>query len=92
MNAVDDERIDCSFHKRFREFTREVSAETRLLRWVQGSLLLRVHILIGSKAGVLREVGGSFGKVGEGEGKALVFDWGNDDGALFPIDNWIHHF
>ena len=92
MNAVADERIDCSFHKGFWEFTREVSAETCLLRWVQGSLLLRVHIQVGGKAGVLREIGGSLGEVGEGEGKALVFDWGNDDGALFPIDNWVHHF
>ena len=92
MNAVDDERIDCSFRKRFRGFTREVLAETRLLCWVQGSLLSRVHILIGSRVGVLREVGGSFSKVGEGEGKALVFGQGNGDGALFPIDNWIHCF
>ena len=92
LNAVDDKRIDCSFRKGFREFTREVLAETHLLRWVQGSLLSRVHILIGGRAGVFREVGGLFGKVGKGEGKALVFGRGNGDSALFPIDNWIHHF
>ena len=89
---VDDERVDCSFCKRFGEFTREVLAETGLLRWVQGSLFLRVHILIGGRVGVLREVGGSLSKVGEGEGKTLVFAWRNGDGALFPIDNWIRRF
>ena len=92
LNAVDDERIDCSFCKRFREFAREVMAETRLLRWVQGSLSSRVHIPIGGRVGVLREVGGSFDKVGEGEGKALVLGRGNGDSALFPIDNWVHRF
>ena len=74
LNAVDDERINCSFHKGFWEFTREVLAETCLLHWVQGSLFLRVHIQIGDRAGVLREVGGSLSKVGKGEGKTLVFD------------------
>ena len=89
LNAVDDERIDCSFRKRFGEFTRKVLAETLLLHWVQGSLFLRVRIQIGGRAGVLREIRGSFSKVGEGEGKTLVFDWRNGDGALFPIDDWI---
>ena len=89
LDVVDDERINCSFRKGFWEFTREVSTETRLFCLVQGSLLLRVNSLVGGRAGVLREVGGSLGQVGEGEGKALVFDWGNGDGALFPIDNWI---
>ena len=92
MNAVNNERIDCSFCKGFWEFTREVPAETSLLNWVQGSLFSRVHVQIGGRAGVFREIGGSLGKVGEGEGKALVFDWGNGDGALFPIDDWVHCF
>ena len=42
--------------------------------------------------GVLREIGSVFGKVGEGECKALVLCWGNDDGALFPVDNWVYRF
>ena len=89
---VDDKRIDCSFHKGLREFCREVSAETCLLCWVQSSLLLWVHHLDDGRAGVFREIGSSLGKVGEGEGEALVFCWGNGDSALFPIDNWVHHF
>ena len=64
-------------------------AETCLLNWVQGSLFSRVHVLIGGRAGVLREVGGSLGKVGKGEDETLVFDWRDGDGALLPIDNWI---
>ena len=54
LNAVDDERIDCSFCKGFWEFTREVLAETHLLCWVQDSLLSRVYILVGGRVGVLR--------------------------------------
>ena len=92
MNAVNDERINCSFRKRFREFNGEVLTETCLLCWVQSSFLLRVHSQGGGRVGVLREIGSSFGKVGEGEGEALVFSWGNGDGALFPIDNWVHRF
>ena len=63
-----------------------------MLNWVQGSLFSRVHVQIGGRAGVLREVGGSLSKVGEGEGKTLVFDQRDGDGALFPIDNWIRCF
>ena len=72
LNAVDDKGINCLFHKGFREFSREVSAETCLLHWVQSSLLLWVHSLDGGRAGVLREIGSTFGKVGKGEGEALV--------------------
>ena len=92
LDAVDDKRIDCLFCKGFREFSREVSAETCLLHWVQSSLLLRVHSLDGGRAGVLREIGSSFSKVGEGEGEALISCWGNGDSAFFPIDNWVHCF
>ena len=92
MNVVDDKRINCSFHKGFREFSREVLAETCFLHWVQSSLFSRVHSLDGGRAGVLREIGSLFGKVGKGEGEALVLCWGNGDGALFPIDNWVHCF
>ena len=72
LNAVDDKGINCSFHKGFREFSREVLAETCLLHWVQSSLLLWVHSLDGGRVGVLREIGSTFGKVGKGEGEALV--------------------
>ena len=89
---VDDKRINCSFCKGFREFSREVSAETRLLHWVQSSHFSRVHSLDGGGAGVLREIGSLFSKVGKGEGEALVLCWGNGDSALFPIDNWVHRF
>ena len=58
-----------------------------MLYWVQGGLFSRVYV--DGRAGVLREIGGSLGKVGEGEGKTLVFDWRDGDGALFPINNWI---
>ena len=92
LDAVDNKRINCSFCKGFREFNGEILAETRLLHWVQSSFLSRVHHLDGGRAGVLREIGSLFGKVGEGEGEALVLCWGNGDGALFPIDNWIHRF
>ena len=92
LDAVDNKRIDCLFRKGFREFNGEVSAETRLLCWVQSSFLSRVHHLDGGRVGVLREIGSLFGKVGEGEGETLVFGWGNSDGALFPIDNWVHRF
>ena len=92
LDVVDNKRIDCSFCKGFWKFNGEVLAETCLLRWVQSSFLLRVHHLDGGRAGVLREIGSSFGKVGEGEGETLVFGWGNSDSALFPIDNWVHHF
>ena len=51
-----------------------------------------IHSLDGGRVGVLREVGSSFGKVGKGEGEALVLSWGNGVGALFPVDNWVYHF
>ena len=77
LNAVDDERIDGSFRKGFREFNRKVPAETCLLCWVQSSLLSWVHCLNGGRVGVLREIGSLFSKVGKGESKTLVFCWGN---------------
>ena len=92
LDAVDDKRIDCSFCKGCWEFSREVSAETQFLHWVQRSLLLRVHSLDGGRVGVLREIRSLFSKVGEGEGKAVVFCWGNGDSALFPVDNWVYRF
>ena len=92
LNVVDDKGINCSFHKGFREFSREVLAETCLLCWVQGSLLSWVYSLDGGRASVLREIGSTFGKVGKGEGKALVLHWGNGNSALFPIDNWVYRF
>ena len=82
LNTVDDKGVDCSLSKGFREFSREISAETHLLCWVQSSLLPWVHRLDGGRAGVLREIGSSFSKVGEGESKALVFCQGNGDSAL----------
>ena len=82
LDVVDNKRINCSFHKGFREFNGEVLAETCLLHWVQSSFLSRFHHLDGGRAGVLREIGSLFGKVGEGEGEALVFGWGNSDSVL----------
>ena len=92
LNAVDDKGIYCLFCKGFWEFSREISAETCLLHWVQSSLLSWVHSLDGGRVGVLREIGSAFSKVGEVEGEALVFCWGNGDGVLFPIDDWVYHF
>ena len=66
------------------------SFENDLLRWVQSSFLSWVHSLDGGRAGVLREIGSAFSEVGEGEGEALVFCWGNGDGALFPVDYWVY--
>ena len=91
LNVVDDKGIDCSVHKGFREFSREVLAETCLLCWVQGGLSLWVYSLGDDGTGVLGEIGSAFGKMGEGEGKTLVLCWGNGDGALFPVDNWVYH-
>ena len=72
LNAVDDKGVNCSFSKGLREFSREVSAETHLLCWVQSSLLSWVHNLDGGRVGVFREIGSTFSKVGKGEGKILV--------------------
>ena len=92
MNAVDDKGVNCSFGKGFREFCREVSAKTCLLCWVQSSLSLWVYGLGDDRTGVLGEIGSTFGKMGEGEGKASVLCWGNGDSALFPVDNWVYCF
>ena len=88
---VDDKGVNCSFGKGFREVCREVSAKTRLLCWVQGGLSLWVYSLGDDRTGVLGEIGSAFSKMGEGEGKTLVLCWGNGDGALFPVDNWVYH-
>ena len=92
LNVVNDKGVDCLFGEVFGEFSREVSAETRLLSWVQSSLLSWVYSWGGDRVGVLSEIRSAFCKVGEGECKALVFCWGNGDGSIFPVNNRVYYF
>ena len=92
LNAVDDKGVYCLFCETFRKFGQEVSAKTCLFNWVQGGFLLRISSWGGGRTGVLGEVGSAFSEVGEGECKALVFWWGNGDGSLFPIYDWVYCF